>query len=272
MRDEPMKSEGLLDLEHRRACECRLTPDRALQSLDESVAFLGDRGMLTRTPDSSLPSLFEACHEEPYLVGGRGFASWPRTKYSWAGELGERPGVTVLRIHSGKNLFLTRETLSVVDPICRAELQRLARADSETRRLLSHLADSGPATLDTLQLELNLRPRELKALRYPLERCGAVISRQIVLPAGEPANHLHSSELARYDQIVPNPLSDRDVPAAMEELIVAGVRAAVIARESELKRWFSWRWYFVPELVERLIETRQLSRPATDRVALGPAR
>jgi hypothetical protein len=263
---------GLSDLERRRAYECRLTPDRALQSPDESMAFLTERGLLTRTADSSLPSLFEACHEEPYLVGGRGFASWPKTKYAWAGELGERPGVTVLKIHSGKNLFLARKILAIVDPICRAELKRLAGADRETRRLLSHLADGGPANLDTLQTELNLRPRELKALRYPLERCGAIVSRQVVLPAGEEPGHLHSSNLARYDQIVPNPLSDNDVPRAMEELIVAGVRAAVIAMESELQRWFSWRWYFVPGLVERLVETRRLARPTAGRVAAGPAR
>ena len=102
-------AESLQDLEHRRAYECRLTPDRALQSVDETAAFLAERGLLTRTPDSSLPSLFEACHEEPYVEGGRGFASWPRTKYSWAGELGERFGVTTLKIQSGKNLFLTRD-------------------------------------------------------------------------------------------------------------------------------------------------------------------
>ena len=114
--------------------------------------------------------------------------------------------------------------------------------------------------------------KELKALRYPLERCGAIVSSQVVLPAGEEPGHLHSSSLARYDQIVPNPLSGHDIPRAMEELIVAGVQAAVIAQESELRRWFSWRWYFAPDLVERLVETHRLARPAADRVAVGPAR
>jgi hypothetical protein len=260
------------DLEHRRVYECRLTPDRALQSLDESAAFLADRGLLTRTPDCSLPSLFEACHEEPYRKGGHGFASWPKTKYSWASELEERPGITVLKIHAGKSLFLTRETLAVVDPICRAELTRLAGADRETRRLLDHLANGGPSTLETLQEELGLGPRELKALRYPLERCGAIVGRQVLLPADKQPGHLHSSELARYDQIVPEPLSDHDVPRALEEVIIAGVRAAVIAQERELRRWFSWRWYFPSDLVERLVQAHRLSRVTADKVALGPAR
>jgi hypothetical protein len=56
----------LAELEERRAYECRLTPARALASLDEAEEFLLDRGLLTRTVDSALPSLFEACHEEPY--------------------------------------------------------------------------------------------------------------------------------------------------------------------------------------------------------------
>ena len=128
---DPHGSTGFANLERRRAYECRLTRDRALESLNEAAAFLAERGLLTRTPDSSLPSLFEACHEEPYLTGARGFGSWPKTKYPWAEELGERPGITVLKIHSGKSLLLTREILAIVDPICRAELARLAGADRE---------------------------------------------------------------------------------------------------------------------------------------------
>ena len=68
-----------------------LTPDRALESFEEALEFLGDRGMLTRTPDTALPSLFEACHEEPYAPGSGGFGSWPATKYPWYFGLAERP-------------------------------------------------------------------------------------------------------------------------------------------------------------------------------------
>jgi hypothetical protein len=47
-------------LVERRAHACRLTFDRALDSLDEAEAFLHDRGLLTLMTDCSLPSLFEA--------------------------------------------------------------------------------------------------------------------------------------------------------------------------------------------------------------------
>ena len=68
----------LRELQDRRAFQCRLTPDRALDTLDDAEEVLRERGMLTLMPNSSLPSLFGACHEEPYQEGGRGFGAWPR--------------------------------------------------------------------------------------------------------------------------------------------------------------------------------------------------
>ena len=68
--------------------------------------FLRDRGMLTRTADSALPSLYEACHEEAYKPGSRGFATWPATKWPWFGELAER-GYLILAVHRGKNLLVS---------------------------------------------------------------------------------------------------------------------------------------------------------------------
>lgn len=80
----------LAELKEQRAYECRLTPDRALATLDEAEKFLEDRGLLTRTGDSALPSLFEACHEEPYAREKPGFGQWPATKFPWFGRLGAR--------------------------------------------------------------------------------------------------------------------------------------------------------------------------------------
>jgi hypothetical protein len=269
----------VLELQRRRAYECRIDAGRELESLEGAAAFLSERGLLTRTPDSSLPSLFEACHEEPYLVGGRGFAAWPRTKWSWAGELEQRPGVTVLKVHRGKNLLLSPGVLTLVDPICRAELVRMAsgaaasssKADRDLVRLLDHLGAVGPSMLGSLQSKLDLTPRELKALRYPLERCGVLVARQTLTGAADGEGHLHTTQLARYDQVVPEPLADLDPARALEELLVAGVRAAVLAEEGELRRWFSWSWYLTGGTIERLLAAGRLVRPAPGLVALGPA-
>ena len=240
------------ELRKRRAYECRLTPDRALQSLDEAEAFLLDRGLLTRTADSALPSLFEACHEEPYAPESPGFGQWPRTKFPWFGELGARGHLT-LAVHCGKNLLVTPEVARLLDPICRAEIARMEGEDPGWARLLRHLADAGPSELEDLQVELGLKPKDLKALRSPLERCGAIVSRSMVYEGP----HRHTSVLSRWDQVMPEPAGE----GGLAELVVAGVRAAVVAPEDEVPRWFSWRWYWEDELLDRLVEEGRLVRP-----------
>jgi hypothetical protein len=286
--------ESLAGLRERRAFECRLTRDRALESLDEAERFLRERGMLTRTADSALPSLYEACHEEAYQPGGRGFAAWPATKWPWFGELAER-GYLCVAVHRGKNLLVAAETAALLDPICRAETDRLRAADPGWRRLLDHLAVAGPSLVDEVRVELGLKRQELKALRSPLERCGAIVARSVVLPAAGPAGgtaahgatadpggHTHSSELARWDQAYPAdpgghthsselarwdqayPAGPGNAPAgpsaALGDLIVAALRAAVIAQEAEVRRWFSWPWYWTGTLVDDLVRTARLRR------------
>ncbi|HKC78093.1 MAG TPA: hypothetical protein VKB70_06885 [Gaiellaceae bacterium] len=244
----------LAELEERRAYECRLTPDRALGTLDEAETFLRDRGLLTRTADSALPSLFEACHEEPYARGKPGFGQWPATKFPWFGELGARGHLT-LGVHRGKSLLVTVRIAALLDPICRAELARMEAADDGWARLLGHLADAGPAELEDVQTELDLTPKELKSLRSPLERCGAVVARSVV--HDEP--HRHTSLLARWDQVHTEP-DGGDPRQALGDLLCAGVRAAVVAPEPELVRWFSWRWYWDDGLVDELVEADRLVR------------
>jgi hypothetical protein len=235
---------GMDQLRRRRAFECRLTPDRALESLDDAEAFLLDRGLLTRTADSALPSLFGACHEEPYAPDKPGFGQWPRTKFPWFGELGAR-GYPTLAVHGGKSLLATDETARLIDPLARAELER--RSDD---LLLRHLAEAGPSELDDLQLELGLSPKELRRVRLPLERCGAVVARSVVYE--EP--HRHTSLLSRWDQVFPEPAQG----GGLEPLMAAAVRAAVVAPEPELARWFAW---WEDGLVERLVADGRLQRP-----------
>jgi hypothetical protein len=243
------------ELRKRRAYLCRLTPDRALESSEEASEFLSDRGMLTRTAGSALPSLFEACHEEPYAPGSRGFGSWPATKYPWYFELAERPNVHELKVHNGKSILLTDGNLALVDSICRSELARM-EAEAEWAPLLAHLAAAGPSTVADLQTELGLKPRELKSLRTPLERYGAILSRnlRVELPEG---GHAHTSELVRYDQAYPDARGE----GGIAELVVAAVRAAVVAPEREITRgWFSWRQLLDDSLVGRLVSEGRLER------------
>lgn len=248
----------LEQLRRRRDFECRLTPDRALETIGEAAAFLHERGLLTRTADCALPSLYEACHEEPYRPGGRGFASWPATKWPWAAELAERDAVHSLDIHRGKTILLSAETLALADPICRAELARMERADPGWARLLAHLADSGPAMAEDIELELGLKHKELRSLRGPLERCGAIVSRQVIEPAVSGAGHVHRRELARWDHAYPEPAAG---PADVVALMGVALRAAVLAPERDLARWFSWRWLLPADLADQLADRGLATRP-----------
>jgi hypothetical protein len=269
--------ESLAELRERRAFECRLTPDRALGSLDEAEAFLRERALLTRTPDCALPSLYEACHEPQYRPGSAGFGSWPATKWPWFGALTER-GHLCLAIHRGKNLLVSSEAATLLDPICRAETERLRAEDPGWRRLLDHLARVGPSTTEDLRTELSLKRQELKALRSPLERCGAIVTRSAAVTSGDGDadgdghGHGHDSELSRWDQAYHGPPAATADPAeAFADLLVSAVRAAVLAPEAELRRWFSWPWYWTDTLVDDLIDAGRLRR-LDDHVAIrGPA-
>jgi len=105
-------------------------------------------------------------------------------------------------------------------------------------------------------VELDLKPKQLKSLRAPLERCGAIVARSLQVTAGE--GHAHSSELARWDQVYSG--AHEVSPPSLADLVVAGVRAAVVSPEPELKRWFSWRWYWDDGLVDELVRAGRLRR------------
>ncbi len=259
--------ESLAELRARRAFECRLVPDRALRTLDEADAFLRGRGLLTRTTDCALPSLYEACHDDPYRPGRPGFATWPAEKWPWFGELAGR-GYLITGVHRGKNLLVSGDAAALLDPICRAEIERMRDSDGDWRRLLDHLAVVGPSSIDDLRTELRLKRQELKALRAPLERCGAIVSRSLEVTAG--AREQRASVLARWDQAYPARAGTGADPArALGDLVVAGVRAAVVAPEAEPRRWFSWQWYWTGSLIDELVRQGRLRRVDGHLVAPG---
>ena len=60
--------------------------------------------------------------------------------------------------------------------------------------------------------------------------------------------------------------------AALGDLIAAAVRAAVLAPETELRRWFSWPWYWADSLVDDLIGQGRLRRIAGHVTVAGQSR
>jgi hypothetical protein len=166
--------------------------------------------------------------------------------------------VHVLDIHRGKTMYLTDATLALVDPVCRAELARMEGDDAGWRRLLRHLAVAGPSLADDVERELRLKHQEMRALRYPLQRCGALVARSVIIPAGSGEGHLHRAELARWDQAFPQPSGAR---ADIVALMGMALRAAVLAPDKDLVRWFSWRWLLPADLTEQLLDRGLAIRP-----------
>jgi len=54
----------------------------------------------------------------------------------------------------------------------------------------------------------------------------------------------------------------------LKPLIVAGVRAAVVAQDREIPRWFSWSWYWHKGLIDELVDEGRLARPESGWVSV----
>ena len=233
----------------------RLTPGRALETLDEAAEWTRERGLVTLMPASSLPSLFVACHEEPYKKGGRGFAGWPETKWWWGGALEER-GLLYTKLLRGTGVFLSGEVAALADPLCREELARAEAGEfgEEALRLVAHLAEAGPSLAEELMEELGIARPSFRGLRRRLEAVGAVVAKSVRMDVSS-GRHRHTSELHRWDQLSPTP----SLRGGLRDLVAAGVRAAVVAPEHEVRTWFSWK--ADAALIERLVEEGRLLRP-----------
>lgn len=257
-----------VEFERRRVQLCRLSPSRALATLEEAERFLLDRGMLTLTTDSALPSLFGATHEEPFAPGKRGFGAYPKTKWWWGGAFTQRPGIVPTKLHRGKTLFLSQRVAGVADPLCRAEVAAAVSGElgEHCRRIVEHLEAAGPSLLEELKDELDLDARTLRAGRQKLETRGVVSSASVRLTT-DSGSHIHSSRLTRWDQLVP--ASQATTVEALAELAVAGVHAAVCAPRVEVARWFAWR--VDAPILDELVESGRL-RAIGDALAMGPNR
>jgi hypothetical protein len=255
-------------LKRRRVLLCRLVPARALVTLEEAELFLLDRGMLTLTADSALPSLFGATHEQPFAPGRPGFGAYPKTKWWWAGALGQLPGVVPTKLHRGKTLYFSRRVAGLVDPLCRAEVVAAASGElgESCRRIVLHLETAGPSFLEELKDELGLDAPTLRAARQKLEARGAVSSAAVRLTT-DSGSHIHSSRLTRWDQLVP--ASQATMGEALAELAVAGVNAAVLAPRAEVAHWFAWR--VEASTIDELVESGRLQAVGDAHLAVfGP--
>jgi hypothetical protein len=55
-------------------------------------------------------------------------------------------------------------------------------------------------------------------------------------------------------------MASHEVAVVRRALLVAAVSAAVVAPERELRRWFSWRWYWSDSLIDDLVGDGRIRR------------
>jgi hypothetical protein len=245
-------SDTLTELERARKHACRLTPDRALNTLSDARAFLDARGILTRTSDCALPSLFDACHEPSARPDTHGFGSWPATKWIWSFQLSGEGGALVTKVHKGRTLYMSQAATAAFDALCRRAAET---ATGDEARLVRHLHEAGPSMNPDVELELGWDKARVKRARTRLERVGAVVSDGLVF--GASIEEWSYGPMRLWSQAVPCPVPSAD---PYGKVVVVGVRAAVLAPETEVVRWFSWP---IPEgTVGRLVSEGRLQRPA----------
>ena len=203
-------------------------------------------------PDCALPSLFGACHEAPSRAGGRGFDLWPKTRWIWSFQLTLDGRAILTKLHRGRSLYLSMAMAQLFDPLVRSVI---ARASGDELRLLEHLRKHGESMADDVELELGWTRKRLKSVRDRLERSGAVISDGLVF---DKAGGWHFAPMRRWDAVVPKAPASKD---PLGDVIVAAVRAAVIAPEREVRSWFGWP--VTSEKLDRLVEAGALYRTAT---------
>jgi hypothetical protein len=241
----------------------RLSPRRFLSTLEDARAFLSDRGILTTLPSCSLPSLFGAC-APPKERNARGWDRWPQDKWWWDTALGSSEGVLTLKVLRGKRLFVDDRLIPAFDAVCRACLVDADNGEygGDVAALVHELSVSGPINLDEMGTRLGLDAGTVRRARSVAERLGAVVSREIEVPARN-GGHRHTSELRRWDQISPTPTA---VPAAerVDNAIEAGVTAAIASSEHEAERWFTWPSHGA---AQRLVDQGRLTRPCEGWVA-----
>ena len=217
---------------------------------------------MTRTEQSALPSLYEACHEDPYMPASRGFGQWPETKWPWFGELADREGAYALKIHRGKHILVTEQVAALLDPILRSELERMHSEGTTGRSCSTISTPLGRPRSRICARSSGSRRRRSRASRA--HSSGAASS-----SAGHsrsrrrPRGRIRTRRSSPWDQVYPEPSAS----GGLEDLTVAAVRAAVVAPERQAYRWFSWSWLYRKTLVDDLVAEGRLWRPEPDWVS-----
>lgn len=228
-----------MDLERLKAIRLRLhhlEPSRPIRTSAGAVAFIRDRGLVLSTGRSSLPMLAEA------MAGRILPGSWmahPETHriYRLLGRLSRHEDVLAVPLILGKETLAHASLGGAIARVAGDRRRRDAAASQLTptaKRLLHDVESRGQVRMD----QWNAPAAVGRKARYLLERELLVASTglhtehgyhtAIVMPWAQ------STIAQRYGTLA----ARLDYAEAVDALLLAALRSAVLAPEREVRRWF----------------------------------
>ncbi len=240
----------------------RLHPSRPIRDVRGAVAFIRDRRIVLSTGNSSLPSLAEAIAGRPlrgsWMANPEGFRIYNILKKVYASR----------RIFSAP-LILGKETL--LDVSLGPHMVRIAADPRRREAVISRLPPLAQRLLKQVEEEGELQMDRLAVPTAPGRKARLLLERELLVVSRD----LHTER--GYHTAVVMPWSTSTDAArfarrakhltyeqACDALVLTGVRAAVIAPEREVRRWF----VFGGERVQLLLDAGRLKRLRAGRTSV----
>ncbi len=212
----------------------RLAPPRPLRGTRAATEFIKERGLVMATGHASLPVLTEAIAGR-HLVGSWMVHPEAHRIYTILGRVA-KSGVVSVPLILGKDTLLDPSLASAVERIAtdaerclgvRAQLSPLAR------RLLEAVEVDGRVRMDHWDVPTN-RARPVRVL---LERQLLVISSSFHTESGYHTSVVVPWSASGISKQFSQQAGRLRLAEAVDQLLLAGVRSAVIAPEAEVRRW-----------------------------------
>ncbi len=269
-----MSEDALLERARKvREQEHRLRPELRLETLDQVRDFIHAKGFVTMLGGTELPGLVSAILGREWRPSGKGFTAWldwwdVRISGKDAGHLmmdiPRMKDIIGMRIFRNSKTIVSDRLWPVLDPIIRhyGELVKKRKALSQLEwRILDSLSEEGQMRTDMLRAFLKLEgkmhtSRFHRALSQ-LESSGLIVGYE----DPNPERHLHASIWQPWTERVSSTMKRKPLPydEALGRLLERTIDAAVLAREKEVDKWFSWE-KVATDSVDKLVSRSRVVR------------
>jgi hypothetical protein len=236
-----------------RVREHRLKPSLRLKTQEEIHHFIHDKGLVSALGGNELPSFISAILGRPWKPSAKGFTGWNDW---WSVKISGQPVARVSRGIEGRDdilatrlfrptkTFISNTLWPIFDPIVKHHQELLQKGEILSdleQRLFETISEEGSIRTDRLRKKLRLEEKENNSRFHRslanLESYAMIIG----VEDPHPEKHLHANIWQTWEKRTslidqPNP-SYRE---ALAKLFEKTLDACVLARESQVRKWFRW--------------------------------